>query len=183
MKWRVSLGAVGTGEETLSLPEALLDDREFSAELNGTTVLARWHQGLAALYIRPVGERLERVYPLRSLSLVEQPEMARVTLVIELAGKTQQQLTATISSGIKLAKRLESGAELAPCVVRSPLTGKVLQLFAVVGHNVQAHETIAIIEAMKMENRICAPRAGIIRSVAVSTNAMVQVGAELAIIQ
>ena len=55
--------------------------------------------------------------------------------------------------------------------VNAPLPGTVLQIKASVGQAVKAGETVMIIEAMKMENEIVAPRDGKITSVVVQKGA------------
>lgn len=57
--------------------------------------------------------------------------------------------------------------------VNAPLPGTVLQIKASVGQAVKAGETVMIIEAMKMENEIVAPRDGKITSVVVQKGAAV----------
>ncbi len=60
--------------------------------------------------------------------------------------------------------------------VNAPLPGTVLQIKASVGQAVKAGETVMIIEAMKMENEIVAPRDGKITSVVVQKGAAVNAG-------
>lgn len=57
--------------------------------------------------------------------------------------------------------------------VNAPLPGTVLQIKASVGQAVKAGETVMIIEAMKMENEIVAPKDGKITSVVVQKGAAV----------
>lgn len=57
--------------------------------------------------------------------------------------------------------------------VNAPLPGTVLQIKASIGQAVKAGETVMIIEAMKMENEIVAPRDGKITSVVVQKGAAV----------
>lgn len=60
--------------------------------------------------------------------------------------------------------------------VNAPLPGTVLQIKASVGQAVKAGETVMIIEAMKMENEIVAPKDGKITSVVVQKGAAVNAG-------
>ena len=46
--------------------------------------------------------------------------------------------------------------------VRAPMAGKLLRLDARLGDTVKAGQTLAVIEAMKMENELLAPLAGVV---------------------
>jgi len=61
-------------------------------------------------------------------------------------------------------------------VIESPMPGTILDVRKKAGDAVAAEECVLILEAMKMENEIVAPRAGIIDSVAVSKGASVNAG-------
>jgi biotin carboxyl carrier protein len=51
--------------------------------------------------------------------------------------------------------------------LRAPMPGRIVRILAQVGAAVVAGAGIVVIEAMKMENELAAPRSGTIRSVAV----------------
>ena len=61
-------------------------------------------------------------------------------------------------------------------VVKSPMGGTVTAVKVGPGDEVVAGQVLAIVEAMKMENEIVAPRAGIVHDVPVSSGAAVQAG-------
>lgn len=63
--------------------------------------------------------------------------------------------------------------------VNSPMPGNILDVKVSVGDTVAEGQTIMILEAMKMENEIPAPKAGKVTSVAVSKGATVDSGAVL----
>ena len=63
--------------------------------------------------------------------------------------------------------------------IMCPLPGTVLSLKVKVGDTVSAGQTVAVIEAMKMENNIDADRSGKVSSIAVSEGATVAEGAVL----
>jgi biotin carboxyl carrier protein len=58
---------------------------------------------------------------------------------------------------------------------RSPVTGMVIEVNVVPGQPVEPEEVIAVLESMKMEMRITAPRAGIVKSVLVASRSAVKV--------
>jgi len=64
-------------------------------------------------------------------------------------------------------------------VVRSIMAGKVLAVMAREGESVAQGKALVVIEAMKMENEIRAPKAGIVRSIRVAPGQAVESGAEL----
>ncbi len=64
-------------------------------------------------------------------------------------------------------------------VVRSQITGKVLSVEVKPGDNIAPGQTLAIIEAMKMENRILATAAGTLLSISIKAGERVATGKEL----
>ncbi len=63
--------------------------------------------------------------------------------------------------------------------VRAPMPGLVLRVEVADGAEVEAGDTLLVLEAMKMENAIKAPAAGRVRSVAVAAGEAVEKGALL----
>ena len=64
--------------------------------------------------------------------------------------------------------------------IASPLPGTVLDVKVTSGQSVNAGDLLFVIEAMKMENEVLAPRAGTITSVLVQKGSSVETGATLA---
>ena len=73
---------------------------------------------------------------------------------------------------------VEMGAadEGAENVVRSPLPGVVLSIDVAVGDSVSAGEPVCVLEAMKMEQEIAAPRDGRVKAVRVQKGQSVLIG-------
>lgn len=67
--------------------------------------------------------------------------------------------------------------------VRSPMPGNILDVRASAGQAVKAGDILFILEAMKMENEILAPKAGTVTAVAVQKGASVSSGDVLCAIQ
>jgi biotin carboxyl carrier protein len=61
-------------------------------------------------------------------------------------------------------------------VVRAPMPGVVLSILCKVGNRVEIGETLLMLEAMKMENAVYAPKSGVIKEIAVSENQNVKYG-------
>jgi methylmalonyl-CoA carboxyltransferase small subunit len=61
-------------------------------------------------------------------------------------------------------------------VCRSPVSGIVVRVAAQVGQNLQTGDSLVVLEAMKMETNITAPRAGKIAALRVNQGDSVQAG-------
>ena len=73
-------------------------------------------------------------------------------------------------------------ATAAGAKITSPLPGTVLAINVNVGDNVTVGQTVAVLEAMKMENNIAADRAGVVKEICVNKGANVQEGEPLIIL-
>jgi len=67
--------------------------------------------------------------------------------------------------------------------VDSVMPGKVVRVLVAAGDDVQAGQGLVVVEAMKMENEIGAPRAGRVKSVEVSPGQNVETGARLVVLE
>ena len=60
--------------------------------------------------------------------------------------------------------------------VRAPMTGRVVKVATTVGAAVKAREPLVVLEAMKMEYRLSAPRDGVVESVSCAEGERVDLG-------
>ena len=67
--------------------------------------------------------------------------------------------------------------------VTAPMPGKVVKLLVRPGETVAARQAVVVVEAMKMENELRAPRAGRVAEIKVAEGASVEAGAILAVIE
>ena len=76
---------------------------------------------------------------------------------------------------------LSGGAQAAPGprVLRAPMPGLVVRVEVVVGDQVDAGQSVVVMEAMKMENELRSPTAGLVTSVRAVAGAAVEKGAIL----
>lgn len=63
-----------------------------------------------------------------------------------------------------------------PVKVTAPMPGKIVKVLVSPGDEVHARQGLAVVEAMKMENELRAPRAGRVVSVHVQEGALVEAG-------
>ena len=63
-----------------------------------------------------------------------------------------------------------------PVHILAPMPGKVVRVLAAPGEAVSARQSVIVVEAMKMENELRAPRAGIVGEVLVREGALVDAG-------
>jgi 3-methylcrotonyl-CoA carboxylase alpha subunit len=71
------------------------------------------------------------------------------------------------------------GAALGPGRLTAPMPGRVVQLFVAAGDPVRQGQPLIVVEAMKMEHTIAAPRDGIVAGVHYAPGDLVEEGAEL----
>lgn len=67
--------------------------------------------------------------------------------------------------------------------VPAPMAGKILEIKVATGAKVAKGDTIAILEAMKLENEIKSPAAGTVKAICVSKGAMVNNGDALIVLE
>jgi biotin carboxyl carrier protein len=79
-----------------------------------------------------------------------------------------------------LARR--SGGGAGPVTVRSPIPGRVVKLLVRPGDRVAAAQAVVVLEAMKMENELRAPRAGTVQEVRCVEGATVEAGQDIVLI-
>lgn len=72
---------------------------------------------------------------------------------------------------------------LANSHVTSPMPGKVLRYLVEVGDEIAEGQGVVVVEAMKMENELCAPRKGVVAALLVEVGKPVESGTKLMLIE
>lgn len=75
------------------------------------------------------------------------------------------------------------GADTGARSITASMPGRVIRLLVRVGDEVEAHQGLIVIEAMKMQNELKAPKAGKITKITAEVGATVQAGSVLLIIE
>jgi biotin carboxyl carrier protein len=71
---------------------------------------------------------------------------------------------------------------LGPVVISAPMSGRIVSLKVSPNTPVNKGQPLAILEAMKMENEIAAPKTGIVKDVYVQSGALVKAGDKLCLL-
>ena len=66
--------------------------------------------------------------------------------------------------------------------IKAPMPGRVVRVLVAVGDRVTAHQPLVVVEAMKMENELRAPRDGVVKEVLAMPGAAVESGAVLVVV-
>jgi biotin carboxyl carrier protein len=74
------------------------------------------------------------------------------------------------------------GKHEGPATILSPMPGKVVKLHKAVGDEVKAGEGVVVVEAMKMENELKSPGAGVVQEIRVKEGQPVDAGTVLMVV-
>lgn len=81
------------------------------------------------------------------------------------------------------ARRAHSAGADGPKAIKASMPGRVVRVLAQQGEAVEAHQGIVVIEAMKMQNEMKAPKAGKVAGLRVTAGDTVAAGDVLAVIE
>jgi len=85
--------------------------------------------------------------------------------------------------GLSTRDREQPQSGHAAAVIKAPMPGRVVRVLVSVGEHVRARQGVVVVEAMKMENELRAPRDGTVKEVVVAAGAAVESGAVLVVIE
>ncbi len=92
-------------------------------------------------------------------------------LLVDIGGRAFR-----FPEGRRPAERAGSGVGGGSGEVRTSMPGKVVRILRAEGERVEAGEPVLVFEAMKMQNGIAAPEAGVIANMKVSEGKLVEAG-------
>lgn len=181
MHWNIELA--GKTIE-VSLPDSMNESGMFRVVLQGKALYARYDQNRQTLSLResPAISAREQRVSLRRLHVIRQEGETDRQVNLEFTGGGIAKTTCTKANAKPFIPGIVTSAKLATQkaqIMRSPMAGKVLKVFAEVGKQVEAGQPLLIIEAMKMENKIICAAAGKVTTLKVKEGAAVAVGQEL----
>lgn len=180
MEWNVQINAKN---QRVKLPDQIADNSVFEVEVNGRTVEAKWQRSTKTLFILDK-QRSQAWMPIHSRTFSSQrfPGESDIATYAEFTPSGSKQtlsMDATLSPVVPGQEGRAAAANQKPKIIRSQITGKVLKIFCKAGNHVTAGDTLLVIEAMKMENRIVATFTGVIDTLKVSEGETVSSGKEL----
>ncbi|MCP5152758.1 MAG: acetyl/propionyl/methylcrotonyl-CoA carboxylase subunit alpha [Ectothiorhodospiraceae bacterium] len=180
--WRAFGGArqfvhLEIGGEAVEVPVTFDRVSTMAAGLpHGATATLRVELGGVTHLVRVAGRDGDRITldvdgRVGRLTLVEAPGVVHVIA----DGRTHD---------VALPDRLtdDDDADAAPDRIEAPLPGRVTAVAAEAGRAVTRGDTLAVLEAMKMELTVESPRDGVVESVAVAVGDQVEAGATLAVL-
>ncbi len=105
------------------------------------------------------------------------PAPAPVAAPLQAAAPVQAPAPATAPTSAPVLVRGEGDP------VTAPMPGTILDIKVSVGDVVKENQVLAVLEAMKMENEIVAPRAGTITAIPAMKGAPIDVGKTIVVIK
>jgi len=109
------------------------------------------------------------------------PDEGTVKLLVD-AKEYEVELKGRAGARPKAAPKKKASAGGTGAVL-SQMTGRVIRVEAKVGNEVKEGDVLLVVEAMKMENEITAPVAGVVKEVSVTAGARVAEGDPLLVIE
>jgi biotin carboxyl carrier protein len=101
-------------------------------------------------------------------------------LLVNLQGRT----TTVTVNGRRTGHAADAGAHShGEISIAAPMPGRVVRVLVAAGDQVGARQGVVVVEAMKMENELRAPRAGRVKEICVGPGTSVEAGRILAVIE
>jgi biotin carboxyl carrier protein len=167
----------------IQLPDTIVDNTEFDASIDGKPVKLRWQRQTRTLFVlMPDDNAGWTPLNLRTRTVTRFAGDGELAVSAEFSASGARHpanLEATVSLYVPGLGSGENNTKKKPAVIRSQITGKVLKVFVKPGDEVKSGDTLMIIEAMKMENRVVSHTAGVIDTIKAKEAETVSTGAEL----
>src|SRR5260221_7917593 len=172
--------SIETGEQS-SQREITIDGREYKIDWRAIAPLAADAKGqlsLGGCFSLLIAGRCYEIFDGR----VKKPgEDSKQTCEIQFAGQLFE-VQVEDEREKALAGAVASAHAAGEARVRAPMPGLVIGVPLEVGASVSRGQTVVVLEAMKMENDLASPKAGMIKEVKVNTGQTVNQGDVLVVI-
>jgi biotin carboxyl carrier protein len=163
------------------LYEVTIDGKDYRVDLNRAD--GRWSCRLDGreFEVDAVPFRLD-VISLRIGNLAYEVKSERIANDLHVwVGSTR--FLAEVRDPRSLRGRTRTGDDHGPKKIVASMPGKVVRLLVRDGEEVELGASVAVVEAMKMQNEIKSPKKGTVRTILVSEGAAVNAGDVLAIVE
>jgi biotin carboxyl carrier protein len=116
----------------------------------------------------------------RVLRIAIEKRGERDAYAVELNGRP---MVARLEEEMPFVQATGSGAIEGPALVTSPMAGKIASVKTLVGASVEEGQALIVLEAMKMENEIAAPKKGTVKEIYVQQGALAKPGDKLVLVE
>jgi biotin carboxyl carrier protein len=160
--------------------EISIGEKRFDIDWRQIATLAMGPQiqsNIGGRYSLLVGGKSYEVFAYR----ITKPDMTGYRYEILIAGQ-RFEITVEDEREKALSGSIHSSHESGEAMVRAPMPGLVLGLPVDAGSHVERGQTVAILEAMKMENDLASPIAGKVKEIRVSKGQTVNQGDVLVVV-
>ncbi|MDD2534926.1 MAG: acetyl-CoA carboxylase biotin carboxyl carrier protein subunit [Eubacteriales bacterium] len=103
--------------------------------------------------------------------------------IAPIAAAPAASAAATTAAAIPVATPAAATGAMGSTVVKAPMPGTILKVSVAVGDTVKKNQVLCVLEAMKMENEIVAPREGVVAGVHTTKGSSAQAGDPLVSLQ
>jgi len=183
------------GKEILTIHEFLVNKKPHRVrvlERNGSIFLVEVNEKTVTVKLKNLNQGKTAIMEIDGKSFkVEAEKNQRNILQVKIGGKPfeiERQPRIVKETAVKLEPdaiirgKPTASLTIEKDAVVAPIAGRIVLLKASVGQKVEKDECICVLEAMKMENEIAAPKAGVVKEIRVSKGATVNKGDVLAVI-
>lgn len=179
MEWKIR---VNEKIFTVETPSYLMAHTTLPAKIEGKAVRLRWDPRQNCFFIS-VNEdsqtTLERCLKVRNFEMTTDPHTGHRILNFQKIDKELRLIEASIQT-LSQSRAVQSSQTRKRITKQfSPLTGKIIKLSIKVGDTILKGEQVAVIEAMKMENKILSEMTGIVKEIKIQEQGKVNFGDEL----
>jgi len=77
----------------------------------------------------------------------------------------------------------DAGASKGPVIIRAQMPGKIIKLLVMLDESVEAGQGLMVVEAMKMQNEVKAPKNGVVKKILTSAGETVAAGDTLIVVE